>query len=299
MNISQLKALDATARAGSFTGAAEQLGITQPAVSRQLRELETLYQVKLFFRHGKQLKLTPLARELVRKARTCLAFIAEMEQSLLAEGGLQAGRFSIGLNCHHLVMELLATFMDRYPAVSVTSHIGDSEKLKEKVLDCQLDIAVITAMEQDPRLEYDLYSSQKIVAVVSKNHSWAALSAIDVGRMTESPMIARPASSGTRCVFDRQLAELQVRPRIALELDSFDAMLEATAANIGFSIVLEDEFKGDDRLCCIPFSGVRMIANQYLVYLPAYRDLNAVGFFLKLAAEKKIIKQFTQKAESA
>jgi DNA-binding transcriptional LysR family regulator len=299
MNIPQLKALDAAVRTKSYTRAAQELGISQPAVSQQLRELEKQYQVRLIYRRGKQIEFTPLALALVRKARICLTFIKDMEQTLLAEGNLQAGSFNIGLSCHYLVMELIASFMERYPAVSVNSHIGDSANLVERILDCQLDIAAITAMEPDPRVEHLLYSSQRIVAVVNRENSWAERDSIDVAELQNIPMIARHSSSGTRVIFEQQLAELHVAPSVALELDSFDAMLEAVVANIGFAIVLEDEFNGDERLQCVPFSGAEMIANQYLIYLPEYKELNAVSCFLSLAAEAKVIKQMNHQAETA
>lgn len=299
MNIPQLKALDAAVRTKSYTKAAQALGISQPAVSQQLRELEKQYQVKLIYRRGNRIEFTPLALTLVKQARICLTYIKDMEQTLHAVGNLQAGSFSIGLSCHYLVMELLAAFMRRHPAVAVNSHIGDSENLISRILDCQLDIAVITARQPDPRVENFLYSRQRIVAVVNRTHPWASLDRIAVSMLADMLMIVRHRSSGTRSIFDQLLAERDISPRIALELDSFGAMLEAVAAGIGFAIVLEDEFNGDERLCCVPFSGAEMIAHQYLVYLPEYKELNAVSAFLKLAAEAKVNKQFNELAETA
>lgn len=298
MNIPQLKALDSAVRTKSYTKAAQELGISQPAVSQQLRELEKQYQVKLIYRRGNRIEFTPLALTLVKQARICLTFIKEMEQTLHADGNLQAGSFSIGLSCHYLVMELLAAFMRRHPAVAVNSHIGDSENLISKILDCQLDIAVITTRQPDLRVENFLYSQQHIVAVVNREHPWASLDTLDVSKLADMPMIVRHSSSGTRSIFTQLLAELDITPRIALELDSFGAMLEAVAVGIGFAIVLGDEFTGDERLCCVPFSGAEMIANQYLVYLPEYKELNAVKSFLNLAAETKVIKHFTDLAET-
>lgn len=299
MNLSQLRALDAAVRTKSYTKAAQELGISQPAVSQQLRELEKEYQVKLIFRRGKTIEFTPLARRLVRKARICLAFIEDMKHTLRAEGNLQAGTFNIGLSCHNLVMELLAVFMNRYPAVTVNSHIGDSRMLVSKVLDGQLDMAAITGKEPDPRVESFLYSSQRIVAVMSAGNPWTRLTSLDVSLLQNAPMIARPRSSGTRSIFENRLSEQQITPKVVLELDSFDAMLEAVAADIGFAIVLENEFKEDERLRSVPFVGADMHANQYLVCLPEYKELQVVNSFLALAAEARVTKNFSQKTESA
>jgi DNA-binding transcriptional LysR family regulator len=112
-------------------------------------------------------------------------------------------------------------------------------------------------------------------------------------------MIARHKSSGTRNIFDNQMSKLEIDPRVVLELDSFDAMIEAVAANIGFAIVLEDEFSEDERLCCVPFAGAEMVANQYLICLPEYKELQAVSSFLDLAAETRITRQFHGQMEIA
>ncbi len=299
MNISQLKALDAAIRTKSYSKAAQELGISQPAVSRQLRDLEKQYQVRLIFRRGKQIEFTPLALALVRKARVCLTFINDMEETLQAQGHLKAGSFRIGLSCHNLVMELLASFMERYPDVMVSTHVSDSENLLAGVLDSSLDIAAITALDPDPRVANFLYNRQRIVAVVRQDAPCVSEGAVDVGKLREMPMIARHNTSGTRTIFARQLAELDIVPQVVLELDSYDAMLEAVAAGIGFAIVLEDEFNGDKRLRSLPFQGSAMVANQYLVYLPEYKELNVVGSFLNLAREAKVIKQFTEQRKSA
>lgn len=298
ITISQLKALDAVARTKSFSAAARELGVTQPAVSRQSRELEATYGAKLFFRRGKRLELTELAHSLARKARVCLTYISEMESALSNEGDLISGTFTIGLSCHYLVMELLAVFMKRYPGVAVASSIGDSRKLIEQVLDGNLDIAAITAIEPIPNIASYHYSQQRIVSVVNHEHPWARLTSVDINLLENEPMVARPKSSGTRCIFEQQLSKANTHPHVVLELNSLNAMLEAVAAGIGFAIVLEDEFVGNEQLCCVPFvDDAEMVANQYFIYLPESSNLSSVSFFLKLAAEAKGGKRFGKKME--
>lgn len=134
VKLHQLKALDALEQTGSFSGAANCLGLTQPAVSIQLRKLQVHYGVKLFWRSGRKLKFSTFGKELVLKARMILGLIDDFEASLSSVSNLRSGDLKIGLSCHYLVMELLSVFMERYPGVQVKATIGDSANLIEPAI---------------------------------------------------------------------------------------------------------------------------------------------------------------------
>jgi len=284
LNTTKIKAIDAVGRTRSFSKAAELLGISQPAVSQQLRDLEKRYHVKLFLRRGNRIELTPLAEEVLEKSRVVLAYLHDLESSLTSGSETQTSTFTIGLSCHYLVMELIAAFLKKFPEVTVDSHIGDSIDLAQQVLWGQLDVAVITAAEVDHRLQRQLYTRQRIVALVDEHGSFAGRDSLDVDQLKGTPMIARHKSSGTRAVFERKLAREGVERRIALETDSFEAMLDAVVAGIGFGIALENEFRGHEGVRALPIEGEDMVAGQYVVCLPEYRDLKTIRAFFALAA---------------
>jgi aminoethylphosphonate catabolism LysR family transcriptional regulator len=287
MNLNQLRALDALETTRSFTGAADRLGLTQPAVSVQLRKLQEQHGVKLFWRCGRYLEFSDLGNELILKARKILRLVADFEETLKSASCLRSGRLAIGLSCHHFVMDLLSTFMARYPGVQVRARIGDSDELIEAVKDCRLDLAGVTGTEPDTRLFSLPYCDQSIVLFVSIHHPWAKRPYLDAATLNNQPMVARPSGSMTRQIFERRLARQSIRPRVVMELDSWEALKEAVAAAIGFGIALEDEFAHDSRLVGVPVRDMDLSAGQFFVCLPEFEKLQAVQAFFDLVGEIK------------
>ena len=285
MNLNQFKALDALEQTGSFSGAADRLGLTQPAVSIQLRKLQDQHAVKLFWRCGRRLEFSALGKELVLKARKILGLIDEFQDTISSAGELRSGRLDIGLSCHYLVMELLAVFMERYPAVQVKAKIGDSVNLVEDVIACRLDLAEITGVAPDHRLVNLRYSDQSIVLFVSGDHPWARRSFIEAAELNGRQMVARHASSMTRQIFKQKLNRRDIHPQVVMELDSWEAMKEAVAAGIGFGIALEDEFIHDPRLTGIRITDLDLSARQFVVCLPEFEHLQPVQAFFSLARD--------------
>lgn len=295
MNLHQLKALDALARHRSFSKAAKALGVSQPAVSIQLRKLQDQYGVNLFRRWGKQTELSELGDELVLKARKILGLLDDFETTLITAGNLEAGRLNIGLSCHYFVMEMLAVFMARYPGIQLRARIGDSQKLIDDILACRLDLAEVTGTVPDKRFHNYAYSEQCIVLFVAKGHPWTDLPALRAERLNGEAMVARHTTSMTRRIFQQRLAALDIHPRVVMELDAWEAMKEAVAAGMGFGIALQDEFSRDERLTGIPVSGIDLSARQYFICLPEFEHLRTVQAFLALARE---VKQFRGRSKT-
>ncbi|MGD9310881.1 MAG: LysR substrate-binding domain-containing protein [Desulfosarcina sp.] len=285
MNLNQLKALDALEHAGSFSGAASLLGLTQPAVSIQLRKLQANYGVKLFWRCGRHLEFSALGKELVLKARKILGLVDDFQDTLSSAGTLRSGHLDIGLSCHYLVMDLLAVFMSRYPGIRVKAKIGDSSNLVEDVLACRLDLAEVTNTVPDSRLVNLTYSEQAIVLFVTRTHRWARLPRISADQLHDQPMVARHRTSKTRQIFEMQLQGQGVHPRVLMQLDSWEAMKEAVASGIGFGIALEDEFMHDPRLSEIRIENLDLSAKQYVVCLPEFEQLRPIQAFFELARD--------------
>ena len=225
------------------------------------------------------------------KARIILGLIDDFEASLSSVSNLWSGRLDIGLSCHHLVMELLSVFMERYPGVKVKARIGDSATLIEDVLGYRLDLAEVTGTEPDQRLINVAYSDQSIVLFVAQNHPWVSLPGITAAQLQDQPMVARHTASKTRQIFQRRLEDRGVHPRIVMELDSWEAMKEAVAAGIGFGIALEDEFIHDARLTGIRLTNIDLSARQYFVCLPEFEHLRPVQAFFDMVRKIRPLRQ--------
>ncbi|MCG8552724.1 MAG: LysR substrate-binding domain-containing protein [Desulfobacterales bacterium] len=295
ISLPQIRVLDAVATEKNFSRAAARLGITQPAVSTHLRDLQKRYGINIYFRRGNKILLTPLGNELANSGRKVLGLLERMDHQIRDAAHLKAGKIKIGLSCHYFVTKLLPKFIKVYPGIKIKANIGHSGKLKEEVLSCQLDVAEVTAIEPDPLLYNLKFSEQRILLFVSQDHPWAGQPCINMEQLNGEKMVALSNKSMTRQIFNMNLDGKGVRPDIVLELDNWETMKETVMAGVGFGIALEDEFGPDDRLVKIPIKGASFKANQYFVCLPEYRELNVVSAFLDIAKKEgekyRILKQ--------
>lgn len=295
ITISQIRILDAVAKENNFSKAAALLGISQPAVSIQLRDLQKRYGINIYYRRGKKIMLSELGMELVTTGRKVLGLLNEMDNRVRETAHLFSGKLHIGLSCHYFVKRLLPKFLEEYPGISVKASIGHSTKLKEEVKACRMDIAEVTAIEPDPMLFNLKFSEQQILLFVSRSHAWANRSQIDISSLDEKKMVALHTESMTRQIFNKELDERGIKPNIVLELDNWETMKETVAAGIGFGIALEDEFGPDERLVKIALTGARFTAGQYFICQPEYRELKVIAAFLEIAAKEsennRILKQ--------
>ncbi|MFH1984424.1 MAG: LysR family transcriptional regulator [Pseudomonadota bacterium] len=282
MNIGQLRVLDALERERSFSKAASFLGISQPAVSMQMRKLQGTHGVKLFWRHGKAVQFSTIGKDLVLKARKVISIVDDIESILDSASQLKKGSLSVGMSCNYLVMEVLAAFMNRYPEIQVKARVDDSMNLLDEVLACRLDIAEITGSLPDPRVHCSLYGNQEIVLFVGRGHEWAGTQSLQIPALHDQRMVALHPTSMTRQIFMARLKTFGVVPDIVLELDSWETLRDAVVEGIGFGIALEDEYTTDERLFKIRIDGTDMRASQYFICLPEFRRLRTVSAFFDL-----------------
>ncbi len=294
ISIQQIRVLDAVAREKNFSRAAQRLGISQPAVSLQLRELQKRHGVKLYTRRGKEIHLSDLGMDLVTTGRKVLGLLSEMNNTLKESAGLLSGRIHIGLSCHYFVKGLLARYMTQYPGIKVRASIGHSAYLLEEVAACRMDIAEVTALSPVSGLHCFDYSRQQIILFVATHHPWAERKRLSIHELHGEKMVALDNESMTRKIFNTLLEKHQVEPNIVLELDNWETMKEVVAAGIGFGIAQEDEFGPDPHLVKIPLEDAACSAVQYFVCLPEYKDLKAIAAFLDIAQKEKELRRLTK-----
>ena len=149
MNFTQLRAFHAVASEGGFTRGARRLGISQPAVTVQVRALEQRYGIELFRRLGQRIELTDFGRELWQRTRRAFAEIDDLEELLASAGELRVGRLEIGADGPFSVMDLVAGFIARYPGVRVAVRIGNAARVLADLREARTDLAVLNLIEPD------------------------------------------------------------------------------------------------------------------------------------------------------
>lgn len=282
VSISQLATLNAISQQESYAAAAKALGVSQPAVSAQIKRLEQEFDVKLVRRIGKRVRLTPLGEAVVEKARRALALLNDIDLSLTSAGGLMGGHFRVGLSCHNLVTDLLSRFMLTYPYVKVVAKMQDTYTLLEGMSEGLFDLVTVTLDAPNPDYVNYRYGVQDIVLCVAPWHPWAKRESVDVSELHGQRMVFRE-SSYTRTIFQRELAARKIAPVNTLELDTWESYMAAVVSGIGLGISLRDEVRDEGSVAAVRLSGAPMQATQYMIVHEDMKDARTVRAFLDLA----------------
>lgn len=285
MNYARLKAFHAVTSEGSFTKAARLLGVSQPAVSFQVKALEEAYGVTLFDRRGRRVVPTELGSTLLGLTRRLFSVEEEVREVLAAAQELKHGRLRLGADGPYHVTRLLAAFSRRYPGLSVSLAIGNSDEVLQHLVDYRTDVAVLARLEDDPRLHAISLGRHRLVVFVRRSHPWARRNSVRLQDLEGQRMVLREVGSVTRRVFEEGLDKAGVTPRVVMEIESREAVREVVAAGLGIGVVSEAEFGGDRRLKALPVSDVRLENSEYVVCLKDRRKLRVVSAFLDIVEE--------------
>ena len=248
MNSARLCAFHAAATEGSFTAAARRLGISQPAVTVQVKALEAQYGVRLFERRGRGIALTDLGRTLLTLTRRLHELEAEVEGLLGARRDLVAGDLRLAADGPYHVIDLLAAVRARYPALEVSVEVGNSEDVLASLIDWRADVAVLGRPVEGPHLDAVEIGRHEVVLMVPADHPFAATGAVPLAALEGVPMVLREAASATRSVMAAALDAAGVRPTLALEISSREAVREAVAQGLGLGLVADMAYVPDPRL---------------------------------------------------
>ncbi len=291
MNHAQIRAFHAVATEGSFTKAARLLGVSQPAVTIQVRALEEAYGVNLLHRSGKRVALTDLGDGLLDYTRRIFDLEQEADEILTAARELRGGHLKAGADGPYFVMGLLASFISRYPGVRVTVAMGNSQSVLRDLVEYRTDVAVVARIDDDRRFHARPYSRQRVVIFVPRGHDWAKRRGIRLAELEGQPMVLREQGSSTRQILEEALKQARVTPRVVMEIGSREALHEAVAAGLGIGVVTESELGQDDRLATVKLSDVSLEAREYVVCLKERSAVRTVQAFFDLADEDRAIRQ--------
>jgi len=266
MRYSQWRAFDAVARELSFSRAAVRLGITQPAVTLQVRALEDGCAMSLFRRLGTQIALTDAGRSLLALTRRMFAVEDEIREFLTASKALERGSARLVSDGPHPALAFVAAFGMRYPGIALSVAFGNTQAAWAALLEGTADAAVIAEPPPDERVRSVLLGQQRLVALLPPTHRLARRRSLRLADLQGEQLLLREPGSTTRRILEREVQAAGIRFRSTLELGSREAVREGVAMGLGISFVFEQEGGGDPRSLTVRLADVKASNRDMLVF---------------------------------
>ena len=279
----ELKAFYRVAQLGSITQAAKKLGLSQPTVTTQIRQLESQYAVELFFRGGRRLTLSDEGVSLLPMVKALMQQEAEIE-FFLRNSGQGAGTLRLAATAPYYILDLVKTFRQRLPQIDVSVDIGNSQQVLEALDEYRVDVAASSQLLEDPRLIRRLLGTDPLVLAVHRTHPLAKLAHVPLSALAGHCLLMREPGSTTRKITEKLLEEAGVGYGPLLEIGSRESIREAVLRNIGISIIARQEVPQDPQLKVLTLENAPVI-HEYLYCLKERKSARLPAAFLGLAQE--------------
>jgi len=242
IGLKQLRSFTAVAEHRGFTAAAEAVGISQPTITTQVRELEERYGVELLLRMGRRVELTEAGEALYKVSRHIMSLLDEADELLTSSGQLEVGQLRIAAVGPFHATEMIARFLRRYPRIEINVMLGNSDGTLARVLALEADVAILAHVVDDPRVHTVPFSTHEVVVFVHRDHPWHGSESVGIGELAGQPLILRERGSTTRRAFEAaaQAAGVAITP--LLEIGSREGVWKAVERGLGIGVVADFEF---------------------------------------------------------
>ena len=272
----RIRVFRAVAHHLNFSRAAEELLLTQPAVTQQVKALEDELGVPLFDRSGGRITLTaggkvllPLAEQMKEISDQAFAAVAETS-------GEQAGELAVGASqtiAQYLLPNFIAGFTKAHPRIRIIARSGNTEAMLEALVAHQIQLALIEGPDRRKNFNIEPFFQDDMVLVVPTNHEWADQE-VDIEALKQQPLLMREFGSGSRRVVEKALVAAGLRKkdlRIQMELDSTEGLLSAVEAGLGVTFVSRWAVRNQLSLGTLKIARVRglKLSRQFSIAYPA------------------------------
>lgn len=242
MNITlrQLKIFEAVARNLSFTRASEELHLTQPAVSMQIKQLEQAVGLPLLDQNGKKTYLTEAGEEMYRYACAINDKLQEVAQVFEELKGMKRGHMSIAVasTANYFAPRLLATFFQRYPDVRVSLDVTNREGLLKALTDNETDLVIMGKPPDDMDLVAESFMDNPLVIIAPPNHPLAKKrNQIPLNALAGETFLVREKGSGTRSAMERHFDQHGMKLAATMEMGTSEAIKQGVEAGLGLGLL--------------------------------------------------------------
>ena len=280
LSFRRLSVFAAVARLGSVSAAARELHLTQPAVSKQVKELEESVGLPLTERIGRRIDLTAAGREMARLSQRVADQILATEAALDALKGLHTGRVDIGAvsTSKYFAPRLLAAFRHEHPEVELKLGIANRAEVVQWLEGNTVDLAIMGSPPQHLECIATRMAEHPLAWFAAPDHPLAHEVSIDAAVLTGESLLVREPGSGTRSAMDRFLVSHQLAPPVMLEMSSNETIKQAVMAGMGIAFLSEHTAGlelATHQLVRLPVANTPVLRQWYVVHRAEKRLLPA------------------------
>lgn len=286
LTLQQMKVFDAVARHSSFTRAAEEMYLTQPAISIQIKRLEDNIGLPLFEKIGKKNYLTDAGREM---HAACIDILKRIDDLSAAIGSLQGSikgklRLSVVTTAEHFMPHLLGGFVKEYPNVEPSMVVTNRAHLIDRLNANQDDLVIMGQIPDGMEMEAYPFMDNPLIVVANPGHPLAKEKNIALARIAEERILMREEGSGTRMAVTRvfKAHDLTVEP--FMELGSTEAIKQGSMAGLGLSILSKNNLRTEletGQLVTLDVEEFPLVRRWYVGYLKGKQLSRVADTFLK------------------
>lgn len=277
----QLEVFAAIAKTGSFTKAAEELFLTQPTVSQQMKQLTKAIGVPLYEQIGRRIFLTEAGRAVLQASENISLCLDQLQETIAALQGMKKGHLRLATitTGKYFVPRLLGLFRQHYPGIKISLQIGNRQQILERLANNQDDLYFIGQPPKDLDINIRHFLDNPLVVIAPRSHPLVKEKKISLDQLMQEPLIMRESGSGTRMAVEEFLAENRLTMNVEMEISNNEAIKQAVYGGLGlsilsiYSLILEGL---DGPLAVLDVDGFPIKKHWYIIY-PNGKQLSIVA----------------------
>ena len=271
LTLRQFRVFEAVARHLSFSRAAEELHLSQPAVSMQVRGIETILEMRLTEQLGKKIFLTEAGREVLHASRAITARLDDLQANLAQLRSIDSGQLNLAATStvNAVATDILARFRGRHPGVSVHLGVSNRAAVLDQLVGNRIDLAIMGQVPDGLGLEAIRFMDNPLVVIAPPDHPLVGKKNISVASLAAESFLVREAGSGTRGAMERFFAARGLEIRSSMEMSSNEAIKQAVQAGLGLGILSLQTLEMElalKRLAVLNVEGFPILRHWYIVH---------------------------------
>ncbi|MEM5527851.1 LysR family transcriptional regulator [Gammaproteobacteria bacterium AS21] len=282
ITLSEIRSFNALVKFGSFTQAAKHLGVSQPAITAQVRRLEARTNQVLLERHHKEIKPTQLGLKLYHLSCEYINLDSAVDEIFNEQPGEQF-QLCIATASPIIFMPLIAAFSERYPDAQLQVITGATDFCRSALINNEADIGLFPMYGTQHNFESMAFHHHYLMAIVHPNHPLANAQTIDIKQLSEESIIAHNSDSYTQRYADQMFAQQGLTPTSTMTMDMSEHICNAVALGLGVGFGLSDDIREDNKRYRLVAIDDEDGVIEHVSWLPLHSKKRGIAEFIALA----------------